>query len=716
MSVNFDKIIKVDTPKGRVTKIEKLNGQVLWHAPWTAGTFKVRQITSKTYANSTDYENETFILLDVYPKPGGTVTVTYEGTTLIGEKVVIQKTVADPGGDTTTTNSGMPVWFGTFNGERYPAEGEIPSEGIIYVTGDCRGIGCGAYNKSKMMGAAVAQCITAVGDLSQMEYIPTQAFAGCGAITEVLIPKSVKTIGSMAFTNCSSLRKVVLNNSVTTIDNSAFYACVALKNIFIPNSVTSLGTSAFAGCKALDNIYVGSSNPVYHSAGNCLITTTDKILHTGCNKSIIPTDGSVTAIGSAAFSHKKFSTIKIPNSITSIGSSAFTNCTSLSSIDLPDSVTSIGDSAFYQCSSLKNVTLSKSITSIGSKAFYSCSALTDLEIPDSVTSIGSEAFVGLSNFNYNSYDNAEYIGNTNNPYIYLARAKNTTSLTSCTISDRTRFISEKAFSSCDNLTNVILPATPPGLSGGSSSFSSSASITFYVPTINDIATYEAHSQWSSFKGKFKALSPVYVTFNCGTMGQGTMSKQSFNGGYQNLNSVTFTPKQTGYRFTGWNTAADGSGASYGNCASVTFANDITLYAQWSNMYRLTYTHSNKTGWSSNNDETGHKECYALYINGELQPKFDKFNEGNSRGYSLPYGTQLLVYVSDYAPNDHYDSGNVTIYLKENNNERAVSAGWKAASYSFTLTKDTIIDFQWYIAGSWATFNARSYEDCHITTY
>lgn len=45
-----------------------------------------------------------------------------------------------------------------------------------------------------------------------------------------------------------------------------------------------------------------------------------------------------------------------------------------------------------------------------------------------------------------------------------------------------------------------------------------------------------------------------------------------------LTANTFT--REGYTFTGWNTAADGSGTSYDDKASVTLSASITLYAQW----------------------------------------------------------------------------------------------------------------------------------------
>ena len=77
--------------------------------------------------------------------------------------------------------------------------------------------------------------------------------------------------------------------------------------------------------------------------------------------------------------------------------------------------------------------------------------------------------------------------------------------------------------------------------------------------------------------------PYYVSFNANN-GTGTMENQAFEYGVSaNLNSNAFT--RVGYTFTGWNTAADGSGTAYANVASVlnlTNVNEgvVTLYAQW----------------------------------------------------------------------------------------------------------------------------------------
>ncbi|RCW93404.1 List-Bact-rpt repeat protein [Winogradskyella arenosi] len=67
-----------------------------------------------------------------------------------------------------------------------------------------------------------------------------------------------------------------------------------------------------------------------------------------------------------------------------------------------------------------------------------------------------------------------------------------------------------------------------------------------------------------------------VTYNANG-GTGTMSPQT-NCSATNLTANAFT--NSGFTFNSWNTAADGSGASYADEASYSFASDITLYAQW----------------------------------------------------------------------------------------------------------------------------------------
>ena len=223
--------------------------------------------------------------------------------------------------------------------------------------------------------------------------INSHTFRGCVSLTELSIGNGVTNIDRYAFYGCSKLKNITIPDSVTQIGESAFSDCTAIKNISIGNGVASIGKNAFYNCSALESITVSSENLDYQSAGNCLIKTNNKLLVLGCKNSIIPSDGSVTNIGSSSFfGCTKLVSITIPNGVTEIGSSAFEQCTGLIDIIIPGSVTNIGSSSFSGCTKLVSITIPNGVTEIGSSAFKQCTGLIDIIIPDSVTSVGSKAF------------------------------------------------------------------------------------------------------------------------------------------------------------------------------------------------------------------------------------------------------------------------------------------------------------------------------------
>ena len=130
--IDFSTLQALTVPEGVVTKIEK-DGVVLWELPVGGSiVLEVKKITSNTYVGSTTYNGETFILLDIYPRSGGTVTVTYGGLT---------KTITDDG--TAETPNAQQVFFGTFNG--VTDEVETPDSGKLTIRGDCYAFGCSTF-------------------------------------------------------------------------------------------------------------------------------------------------------------------------------------------------------------------------------------------------------------------------------------------------------------------------------------------------------------------------------------------------------------------------------------------------------------------------------------------------------------------------------------------------------------------------------------------
>ena len=120
-----------------------------------------------------------------------------------------------------------------------------------------------------------------------------------------------------------------------------------------------------------------------------------------------------------------------------------------------------------------------------------------------------------------------------------------------------------------------------------------------------------------------------VSFSSNT-GIGTMLNQeiSYNVG-TSLNKNTFTKE--GYNFIGWNTEADGTGASYIDEDNVTNIGDVTLYAQWEEKkYDITYFFGDERFVGTN------------YINTDIP----LFNESNfNRDFEVSLSLNNFVYLS-----------------------------------------------------------------------
>ena len=89
--------------------------------------------------------------------------------------------------------------------------------------------------------------------------------------------------------------------------------------------------------------------------------------------------------------------------------------------------------------------------------------------------------------------------------------------------------------------------------------------------------------------------------------EGTMTPQTVNAKTDTaLNANAFTRK--GYNFLNWNTAADGTGDSYADGATVNLTENTTLYAQWEDNHSLTKVINKKNATCTEDGYTGDTVC------------------------------------------------------------------------------------------------------------
>ena len=89
--------------------------------------------------------------------------------------------------------------------------------------------------------------------------------------------------------------------------------------------------------------------------------------------------------------------------------------------------------------------------------------------------------------------------------------------------------------------------------------------------------------------------------------EGTMTPQTVNaktGTALNANSFT----REGYNFLNWNTAADGTGDSYADGATINLTENTTLYAQWEDNHSLTKVINKKDATCTEDGYTGDTVC------------------------------------------------------------------------------------------------------------
>lgn len=338
------------------------------------------------------------------------------------------------------------------------------------------------------------------------EIIVTDADAiAAGALRNTSIEKAVlnegiETIGNMAFANCGNLQEINIPKSVTSIGDMAFVYCYSLYGLYIPESVQYLGnmilTSEIVSTVIVtphaqkpqtwsENCFVSTLPVVWDCENNDLtqdgykIAEDDECIYlvkdgkasvirgknlTADGYKIVPQsvvlDGVgyvVDKIADKAFYHTNLTIIQLPDTVTEIGASAFASCSELVAV-VANGVQVIGASAFSACTNLNKIALPQSLTTIGQCAFEYCRALTQIEIPSGVKDVNARVFAECSRLEkVVMSDGVQNIGSQ--------AFANCTALTEVVMSQNLQDIGMSAFEGCTSLTDIVLPDSLQNING-----------------------------------------------------------------------------------------------------------------------------------------------------------------------------------------------------------------------------------------------------------
>ena len=455
------------------------------------------------------------------------------------------------------------------------------------------------------------------------------------ALEEVIFEGEIESIGSNAFGGCEKLESVELGK-VKSMGKGVFINCPSLKSLKIEgdenlvlssDTVASWGTN-WPGAAPLETFELGAGTINFNLNGKKDTLKEVKLgdgvkdipnyFLSGCTKlETLEIGNGITKIGNHAFEQTDITSITIPDSVTAIGEQAFNGCTSLmeanisknskletignrafqqtniTSIAIPDSVTVIGKQAFNRCTSLTKVNISKNskLETIGDGAFYDTRVL-KMYLPGGVKTLGSGAFqrtpveiydmsdVYSSDFTIgdwcinNWYDtkNGEvkpewadkhkdiYVNNNDILNALLAKNKAGSVTKTCYVTNG---------GTVDMTKTGFEAVSRPGYTvewHQKADFSDAA----YTGDPQNSQNY--YAKWTL------SANAIEVTYDANISGVTAKTYAVFTGGKHEAEESSFN--RAGYTFTGWNTAANGTGTAYAVGDIIPTTADITVYAQW----------------------------------------------------------------------------------------------------------------------------------------
>ena len=310
--------------------------------------------------------------------------------------------------------------------------------------------------------------VTTVKDITlpaSIASLGTNAFYGCTNLKTIDL-SHVKAFGDSAFYGCQSLEAADIS-AATSLGTSLFQSCLALKSLAIPSGITSLPKKLLSHCN-LEKLVIPSSvvNMAYDTIE---YATLGKVYYQGsfeqwCScESYAPLTSASFYLqdenGSETLDGQKYATlpseVTIPQSIEVLRSYVLSGVP-MTKINLPEGLKRIEGGALG-------------------------TGLTSVSLPNSIEYVAVNAFP--STVARTIYDNGEYLGNAENPYLVLMKINGSmTTHEKCkVVSNYSLYWASYFVKITANVKYIYIPENYSMTNGGSSYYPA-----YYLGTIDDL--------------------------------------------------------------------------------------------------------------------------------------------------------------------------------------------------------------------------------------
>lgn len=363
-------------------------------------------------------------------------------------------------------------------------------------------------------------------------YIGRSAFQFGGPKGQLVLPDSLESIGSYAFFGCDGLTgDLVLPEGLRYIGGDAFNVCSGLTGtLVLPESLKEVDVAAFNGCTGLTGTLKIPANLTKIGEGafgytqiSAITVDKENPAYFVKNSALYTVDGKTLV----ACPNTKVGRLEIAEGTETIGFLSLCGCEKLTSVSIPVSMSTIEDATFSSCAKLKDI--------------YYAGTWKQWQ------AIDGRKWLDGKNLHL-TYE-ITYMGIPEN-------AKNPNPQT-CTTDER--------------LTLGALTRSGYSFLGWFDAPEGGQKMTEVPKGISEDVTLYARWTPITYTVRFNA--------NKGT-GKMPDQKEIPYGETTELSPCAFTRK--GYRFTGWNTKANGTGETVDEALNLTATNKgtVTLYAQW----------------------------------------------------------------------------------------------------------------------------------------